>query len=1754
MRIGRSFLVAVLGLAGGFLPLRAETVIDVMVVYTAGARSHHRGVDGMEAHILASLASSNQALQDSAVDLRFRLVHWMEVDYVESSEDMGADLRALTFKDGVMEEIHEARDAYGADLVCLFRRGAVYSDDGSGVAGLAWLLNSQSGSPSYGFSVVATEYALSGQVFAHEVGHNLGAAHDRDNADGGLYSYSHGYRFTDGQGTQRRTIMAYAPGSRINYFSNPAVTFGSRAAGTATEDNARGLRQIMDVVSRYREHRQVPPVAVANAVALREDEDGDGVETVLLDGSASKSLEGLASAVWTWSGGRAEGLTVEATFPVGATEVTLTLTDLEGLTASASILVEVFPRSPVVGVWANGGQSVFLKDYGGLWAVGEGVNSSYGSLPSLRAIAPFMVSDLAVGGSGFYLFLDREGSVWGRGNNSSGQLGQGDRSSYGQTVKILEGPMRSIAAGQGSGFCVDAAGALWAWGDGYSGEFGLGQAFSLEQPTQIVASGVAQVFASGNRTFFEKVDGTLWAMGNNSYGALGVGSNDYSKTIPCLVVGLPAGVKKVASSSGFTMILMDDGSLWGVGDNRVGQLGLEGFQSCIEPRLIVGEGVRDVSVDAQSSFFVKEDGSLWGMGTRWGRDEWGNSWHLWPFASEASRIPKRFIEASAQAVAAGSGHVLVLRTDGSAWSVGNNDSGQLGDGTYQSRSVMFKAVGGATGLPNDAPSIGEAGDIVSVDWDGDGFELLGFGEGVRARDDWQVAAWKWSWLGQSVSSPFQNYGSFPVGETKLSLEVVDDEGLSARKELTVTVRPKTLVKTMAEYQGIILLRDDGSVWHLPDSTSSSERLWPRLLFAEGIAEVSASASHCLFRGSDGSLWGMGANQFGQLGEGGELSFDRPVQLRPSGVSGIAAGSDFTLYREAGGALWGLGRGQSGQLGARAKQSNPVPVLLVDEGVVAMAGGIDVTVFVKSDGSLWGLGSDRFGFWPDATSSEPQLMRESGVATVAVGSSHVLALDEEGILWGAGRNSRGQLGSGPAQSLGEWVRVTEKPVSSVLAGPESTLLAMRDGSACSLGYLGAAYSGVASLDVASGVAQVVGGRSRLLVMRSDRSLWVAGRDPFNRWGSVNGNLVQRVEGDGTWNASRPLAVAGKDVVVADFGGNGKERVLLDGSGSFDAWQIESWEWSWEGGSGSGKLLEVELPLGRHEIRSRVVNSDGLDAYDSLVVEVVDTVPVASIAPGAGKTLFVDANGALFGGGVNQAGELGLSTGSSSYSGFSFRLLKAQGVKQAAVDSYCSVWIGEDGSVWSMGRTTLESAREVDPETGALKVFASGGVQAAVSATLMAVLLEDGSVWAWAGEEHVRGGLSKDGPAGPVRLFEGGVAKIALNPNWLFALMKDGSLLGLSRYSREVAMKDAVPFVLRPSGARDLSANRDYLLTLLDDGSLWAWGNSLGVPTGQLRLRDRHQCLFRSGVRSMAATSLNCFVVDDEGFLWATEGFVSLVGSRARGPGSLGKLVSGVERVWAGPSQVFLAMVDGSIWSVGQSNGAGGAISAPVGEGRWIPVQKGQPLDSAPYRSFDAGQDRIILGGYSGGGYLDFGKARFLADAREASVKWVSDDGMFFNGIDPHPYLSPGKRRFECVVTLQDGSELRDAVWIELRSSSAFYAWAEERLSLLPSYERQEGDDPDRDGLTNLEEFAFGFDPALPDNVAGLSIRRQDGRCYVEVANPRAGLAYTLWRGRSVYAWEPLDKVSPQWIDGRLLFEVEDGEHDLYRLSVAPDLSE
>jgi alpha-tubulin suppressor-like RCC1 family protein len=112
--------------------------------------------------------------------------------------------------------------------------------------------------------------------------------------------------------------------------------------------------------------------------------------------------------------------------------------------------------------------------------------------------------------------------------------------------QIVSGGVTAIAAGSAQSLFLRSDGSLWGMGDNGSGELGTGNNFSTNRPEMLLLAGVTAIVGGFTDSAFLKSDGSLWSMGLNQYGELGIGSTVLATNLPQQVVAGAAGFNQIA--------------------------------------------------------------------------------------------------------------------------------------------------------------------------------------------------------------------------------------------------------------------------------------------------------------------------------------------------------------------------------------------------------------------------------------------------------------------------------------------------------------------------------------------------------------------------------------------------------------------------------------------------------------------------------------------------------------------------------------------------------------------------------------------------------------------------------------------------------------------------------------------------------------------------------------------------------------------------------------------------------------------------------------------------------------------------------------------------------------------------------------------------------------------------------------------------------------------------------------------------------
>lgn len=234
----------------------APPTFDVLVVYTMAARMAAGGAAVIEAQAELAMAKANQAYHNSNIAAHGVIAGTTEINFTETGNYI-ADVSTLRRDIGVQA----LRDSVNADFVSLF---VSRYDNGHNFAGYAYIM--QSFSIQYeqlAFSIVQFHEAGITNLFAHELGHNMGCDHNIENAAGfQVERDAYGWHFSGRDGIEYGTVMSYR-GTPTYNFSDPAIYYQETATGVLGQaNNAAVIRSTLPYFTRFR------PVVSSGTVAV----------------------------------------------------------------------------------------------------------------------------------------------------------------------------------------------------------------------------------------------------------------------------------------------------------------------------------------------------------------------------------------------------------------------------------------------------------------------------------------------------------------------------------------------------------------------------------------------------------------------------------------------------------------------------------------------------------------------------------------------------------------------------------------------------------------------------------------------------------------------------------------------------------------------------------------------------------------------------------------------------------------------------------------------------------------------------------------------------------------------------------------------------------------------------------------------------------------------------------------------------------------------------------------------------------------------------------------------------------------------------------------------------------------------------------------------------------------------------------------------------------------------------------------------
>ena len=881
-------------------------------------------------------------------------------------------------------------------------------------------------------------------------------------------------------------------------------------------------------------------------------------------------------------------------------------------------------------------------------------------------------------------------------------------------------------------------------------------------------------------------NGTLWISGNNSSGQLGL--SDLTNRSSFIQVGNLSNWAQISAGQYYSLAIQSNGTLWGWGYNNFGQLGNNTVTNFSSPVQV---------------------GSL-------------STWTQ---------------------IACGYYHSLALQSNNTLWTWGSNTYGQLG---YDSTSYRLSAilVGSPTNITWAKLPVGTQGDAWSLAIDTNN-TLYGFGDNT-------------GWL-QNYLAASPNF--YSVLNTQAAYSLDDGQFITAPTTISSNVAQVSVGRQAAAF-----IKTDGSLWSWGNNTQgqlglswTTSSLGINPSYGPEFSPFLSNSNWKIFGTpnalqnfaiqSNGTLWGWGFNQYGQIGN----NTNTTPQSSPTQVgffstwSQVTPGKYQTLGILSNGTLWAWGNNSYGQLGLNdlastngpGGYSKPIQILPFSTSQINPYNyGNDVNIIIQSNGTLWGWGNgsnNQLGLNDNVIRSSPiQIGSLSTWTQIANGYFDTLAIQSNGTLWSWGYNSFGLLGlsdttnrSTPTQvgTLSVWTQVSSGTYPILAIQSNGTLWSW---GANDLGQLGQSdttdrYSPI-QVGALSTWKQVACGYKHVLALQSDGTLW--------SWGANgNGQLGQ----SNTTNRYSPVQV-GTSLWKQIFGGF-KHSLAIQSNGTL-----------WACG------YNFYGQLGTSDLTDRTV-----------FTQIGVATNWAQIAAGYIHSLAIQSNGTLWAWGNNSFGQLGTSdvthrstpiqvgilTGWTKVSALkqsSLALLSGSAGATANLSAGGTLWTWGNGGNGQLGMLYDTSNRLIpvlQPSVPASVPLTNWGQISSGLSHNLAINFSSGNsygtLWSW--------GYNVFGQLGLSNTTNRSIpTQVGLFTNWTqvfsgalscFAIQNNGSLWswGYNNFGQlgtsDVATKYTPVQVGSLNIWKQVACGYYHALAIQSNSTLWAWG---GNSYGQLGTSD------------------------------------------------------------------------------------------------------------------------------------------------------------------------------------------------------------------------------------------------------------------------------------------------------------------------------
>ena len=780
--------------------------------------------------------------------------------------------------------------------------------------------------------------------------------------------------------------------------------------------------------------------------------------------------------------------------------------------------------------------------------------------------------------------LKEDGTVWSMGSNNYGQLGDGTNISTSTPVqvKINENmyltDIIKISGGNNFVTAIRKDGTLWSWGFNYEGQLGNGTTANKNYATQVI--GLNKKIIDIDSGFHEQSaldeDGNVYVWGRGILGVLGNGSTSDS-TVP-----QKANINNVIKISlkEHELALTTTGEVYGWGGNGIGPNALILSSNYTLPQKMTDNAIDIIAIEKDSLILkLDENGNkkLYGCGYNQGDELQVGNTNSVAYLKEIVNLPQSVINGNAEIkyISGGQGNIQLVLSDGTVWMNGKNNYGVLANGTT-TNSANFVQMQDENGVINNVLMPG-----YETSWAADGTYSLNSGV---IKNDGTV------WICGDNSS-----GQFGKGTTTSSNVLVQ----LGNKEIKLNVRNE-YIKTN-ENLNIQILKGGLFNWFVEGSTINKND-WDWISTNEDVASVSDGivlgksighttiicynerlnikgmaivnvysnrtgaitvpqilvgsetiyydARNTFILKEDGTVWSMGNNNYGQLGDGTNNSSDIPVQVKIdentylTDIIKISGGDTSVEALRKDGTVWTWGNNDNGQLGngTNTNRSYATQVINLNKKIIDISSGFLEQSALDEDGNVYVWGRGTLGVLGNGSTSNSTVPQKANINNVIKISQkeHELALTTAGEVYGWGGKGIGSNALILSSNYTLPQKMTDNAIDIIAIEKDSLILKLDEngnkklygcgynqgdelqvGNTNSVAYLKEIVNLPQS--VINGNAEIKyisGGQGNIQLVLSDGTVWMNGKNNYgvlaNGTTTNSANFVQMQDENGVIN--------------------------------------------------------------------------------------------------------------------------------------------------------------------------------------------------------------------------------------------------------------------------------------------------------------------------------------------------------------------------------------------------------------------------------------------------------------------------------------------------------------------------------------------------------------------------------------------------------------------------------------------------------------